>query len=67
VGVDAYARRLAEYLVMCEREGVDPLTANRAHVAVYVGELTVRPRRRGANVMSIDSGQDWRTPRSSSD
>lgn len=41
---------------MCERENVNPLTANRAHIAVYVGELTSRPSRRGANVVSIDSG-----------
>ena len=31
--IDAYARGLAEYLLMCERDGIDPLTANRAHVA----------------------------------
>lgn len=54
--VDAYARGLAEYLEMCERENVEPLTANRAHIAVYVRELTSRPSRRGANVISIDSG-----------
>jgi integrase/recombinase XerD len=54
--IDAYARGLAEYLEMCDREGVDPATANRAHVAVYVRELTERPSRRGANVVSIDSG-----------
>lgn len=54
--IDAYARGLAEYLVMCDREGVDPLTANRAHVAYFVRELTERPSRRGANVVSIDSG-----------
>jgi site-specific recombinase XerC len=41
---------------MCERESVDPLIANRAHIAVYVRELTERPSRRGANVVSIDSG-----------
>jgi len=41
---------------MCDREGVDPLAANRAHVAVYVRELTERPSHRGANVVSIDSG-----------
>ena len=40
--IDAYARGLAEYLVMCEREGVDPVAVNRAHVAVYVRELTSR-------------------------
>jgi len=54
--VDAYARGLAEYLMMCEREDVDPVTANRAHIAVYVRELTSRPHRRGANVVAIDSG-----------
>ncbi|MER7694824.1 hypothetical protein [Streptomyces sp. NPDC097610] len=54
--IDAYARGMAEYLLMCEREDVDPITANRAHIAVYVRELTSRPHRRGANVISIDSG-----------
>ena len=54
--IDAYARGLAEYLEMCEREGVDPVTPSRAHVGVYVRELTERPSRRGANVVSLDSG-----------
>ncbi|ELB92285.1 MULTISPECIES: tyrosine-type recombinase/integrase [unclassified Rhodococcus (in: high G+C Gram-positive bacteria)] len=54
--IDAYSRGLAEYLEMCEREGVDPLTASRAHVGVDVRELTERPSRRGANVVSLDSG-----------
>lgn len=54
--IDAYGRGLAEYLHMCDREGVDPITATRAHVAVYVRELNERPSRRGANVVSIDSG-----------
>jgi site-specific recombinase XerD len=54
--IDAYARGLAEYLAMCDREGVDPVAANRAHVAVYVRELTERSHRRGANVVSMESG-----------
>lgn len=54
--IDAYARGLAEYLLMCEREDVDPVTANRAHISVYVRELTSRPHHRGANVVVIDSG-----------
>lgn len=54
--IDAYARGLAEYLEVCERDGVDPVMATRAHVAVFVRELTTRPSRRGANVISIDSG-----------
>jgi integrase/recombinase XerD len=54
--IDAYARGLAEYLVMCERVGVDPLVVDRAHIASFVRALTERPSRRGANVVSIDSG-----------
>lgn len=54
--IDAYRRGLAEYLLMSERERADPVTANRAHIAVYVRELSSRPHRRGANVISIDSG-----------
>jgi integrase/recombinase XerD len=41
---------------VCERAGIDPLTANRAHIASFVREPTERPTHRGANVMSIDSG-----------
>ena len=41
---------------MCERENVDPATASRAHVAMFVRELTSRPSRCGPNVVSIDSG-----------
>ena len=54
--LDAYARGLAEYLEMCERVGIDPIAVDRAHIASYVRELTERPHRRGANVVSIDSG-----------
>ena len=54
--IDAYARGLTEYLEICERDAVDPLSANRAHVAVFVRELTNRPSRRGSNVVALDSG-----------
>jgi integrase/recombinase XerD len=54
--IDAYARGLAEYLLVCEREGIDPVTANRLHVAAFVKELTTRPSRRGGNVVVLDSG-----------
>ncbi|XVQ83192.1 site-specific integrase [Microbispora siamensis] len=54
--IDAYARGLAEYLEVCEREGVDPVTASRAHIGLFVRELTERPNRRGANVVALDSG-----------
>jgi hypothetical protein len=55
--IDAYARGLAEYLLVCEREGVAPLTANRAHIAVFVRELTSQPSRRGA---CAGSHRGWR-------
>ena len=54
--IDAYARGLAEYLLVCERDGVDPLAAGRAEVAAFVRDLAGRPGLRGANVVSIDSG-----------
>ncbi len=54
--IDAYGVGLAEYLEVCEREGVDLVEANREHIARYVRELSARPGRRGANVVSIDSG-----------
>ncbi|MFE3280972.1 integrase [Nocardia sp. NPDC059239] len=54
--MDAYSRGLAEYLEMCDRVRVDPVEADRAHIARYVRELAERPSRRGANVVSIDSG-----------
>jgi site-specific recombinase XerD len=54
--IDAYGRGLAEYLQVCERDGVDPLAATRAQVGAFVRELTTRPGRRGANVVALDSG-----------
>lgn len=54
--IDAYARGLAEYLQVCEREGVESAGATRAHVAAFVRELTARPSRLGANVVALDSG-----------
>lgn len=54
--IDAYARGLAEYLEVCERDGIDPMAATRAQVGVYIRELTSRPSRRGPNVLALDSG-----------
>src|SRR5438876_6419947 len=54
--VEAYARGLADYLSVCVREGIDPLSAGRADVARYVRDLTCRPHPRGATVVSMDSG-----------
>jgi integrase/recombinase XerD len=54
--IEAYARGLADYLAVCQRERTDPLTAGRAEIARYVRDLAVRPNRRGPNVVAIDSG-----------
>ena len=54
--IEAYARGLADYLAVCQREGTDPLTAGRAQIATYVRDLALRPHRRGPNVVAIDSG-----------
>jgi hypothetical protein len=34
---------LAEYLLISERDGVDPATAGRLHVAAFVKDLLTRP------------------------
>src|SRR6266851_1554053 len=54
--IEAYARGLADYFAVCQRERTDPLTAGRAEIAKYVRDLAVRPNRRGPNVVAIDSG-----------
>ena len=48
--------RAGEFLQVCERDGIDPLAANRAQVAAFVRDLTGRPSRRGGNVVALDSG-----------
>src|SRR5258708_11104200 len=54
--IDAYGRSLADYLTVCERDGIDPLIADRAEIAHYVHDLAHRPSRGGPNVVAIDSG-----------
>jgi integrase/recombinase XerD len=54
--IEAYGRGLADYLAVCVREGIEPLTANWAAVARYVRDLLTRPNRKGANIVTIGSG-----------
>jgi integrase/recombinase XerD len=54
--IEAYARGLADYLGVCAREGIDPLSAGRAEVARYVRDLARRPHPRGTSIVSLDSG-----------
>jgi site-specific recombinase XerD len=54
--IDAYRRALADYLRVCQAEGIDPLTAGQAEIARYVRDLRERPGARGANVVALDSG-----------
>jgi integrase/recombinase XerD len=54
--IEAYARGLADYLCVCQREGCDPLEAGRVEIARYVRDLAARPNHRGPNVIALDSG-----------
>jgi integrase/recombinase XerD len=54
--LEAYSRGLVDYLTVCTREGIEPLSAGRAEVARYVRDLAQRPHPRGATIVSIDSG-----------
>ena len=47
---------LAEYLLICEQDDGDPVTAGRLHVAAFVKDLSTLPSRRGENVVALDSG-----------
>src|SRR5258705_1087992 len=54
--IEAYARGLNEYLLVCERDGIDPTAASRAQVAGFVRALMSRPSGRGESVVALDSG-----------
>jgi integrase/recombinase XerD len=54
--IDAYGRALADYLTVCELDGIDPLTADRGEIAHYVHDLAYWPSRGGPNVVAIHSG-----------
>ena len=54
--IDAYGRGLADYFAVCQRDSVDPLTAERLEIAQYVRDLTLRPNHRGTNIVALDSG-----------
>jgi integrase/recombinase XerD len=42
--LDAYARGLDDFLGFCQRADISPMTATRADLARYVGDLRGRPR-----------------------
>jgi site-specific recombinase XerD len=54
--LEAYGRALADYLTVCAREGIAPLTAGQAEIARYVRDLARRPNPRGARIIALDSG-----------
>lgn len=54
--VDAYRRAVGDFLNVCDRLGVDALTATHADIVAYVRDLIERPGHRGANVVALDSG-----------
>lgn len=43
--VDAYGRALQDYLVFCNQQNIEPKTAKREHIALYVNHLMTVPRK----------------------
>jgi integrase/recombinase XerD len=41
---------------VCDRDGIEPLTADRSEIAHYVRDLRDRPNRRGGRIVVLDSG-----------
>jgi len=54
--IDAYARAMTDYLTVCLRDAIDPLMADRSEIAQFVRDLRHRPNRRGAQIVTLDSG-----------
>jgi integrase/recombinase XerD len=55
--IDAYARCLNDYLQFCLQHTISPENLTRDHVALYVHDLATRPNPKGANILSLHSGQ----------
>src|SRR4029077_16067754 len=52
----AYARGLADFLLMCDDLGVDHVVARKPVVAEWVHRMSQRPSGRGSRVVALDSG-----------
>lgn len=53
--IDAYVRNLADFLNVCNRMGIDVLTAGHADLATYVRDLAERPRSRSSDMPAYRS------------
>jgi integrase/recombinase XerD len=54
--IEAYGRAVESYLRFCQQQEIEPETARKEHIALYVHDLTTRPNPRGANIRVLDSG-----------
>ena len=54
--VEAYGRAVEGYLRFCQQQGIEPETATKEHISLYVHDLALRPNPRGANIRTLDSG-----------
>jgi integrase/recombinase XerD len=54
--IEAYGRALQEYLAFCADHHIEPETATREQIALYVSHLVKLPHRRRPNVVHIESG-----------
>ncbi len=50
--MDAYGRALHDYLAFCARGGIEPETAQKEDIALYVRDLASRPRQHSADIHS---------------
>ncbi len=54
--IEAYGRALQEYLAFCADNHIEPETATRKQIALYVSHLVKLPHRQRPNVVHIESG-----------
>ena len=56
LGLSPTSRHHGPTLTVCDRDGIEPLTADRSEIAHYVRDLRERPNRRGGRIVALDSG-----------
>lgn len=54
--IAAYGRALNDYLAFSTHRGINPDTASREHILLYLRDLRARPNPRGTKIRVLDSG-----------
>jgi hypothetical protein len=63
----AYARDLADWLAFCDRHGIEPLAAHRAHVDSYARELAEVEGRARSTVAQTEASSSTSPPTTAAD